>query len=411
MKKGPINSMDGFPVWYKDENELSLQLNTNPNDSLSGLTPADLPEPAQSVSFPDNYPGEAFYFLAEAEMETGTGERARLVLALEAAFANEIPRTGEQIVFGRVRIRVSGLQPNEEYTVTHPYGVDTFIAEPDGEGFGEINFTEDIGGLNGGNFELALTSRVHPFLQWDPSVLPLAPKGYIGDPNVLHPVIGSPLVDRFGKPQNIFRIEGPGIGIESPDRSTTRGINPNNCIETRDFALLGKLSTISGVDVVRTSYTQSESSGGLLDVFAISDVTPQEIEVTGRGINPKRLEGENGLYFARVSYIGEKPPSTVTVTNVSDNNPTSIKESVPVDFISASANYNSGSQTLTIQAASSDSINPIILTVANLGQGELPIPDGGVLTLNLISVPASVTILSTVGGKRIVPVVVTGVRP
>ncbi|MET1029572.1 MAG: IPT/TIG domain protein, partial [Domibacillus tundrae] len=365
------------------------------------------PNPGQPVSFPDNYPGEAFYFLAEAEMETGTGERARLVLALESTFVSGIPRAGEQIVFGRVRIRVSGLQPNEEYTVTHPYGVDTFIAEPDGEGFGEINFTEDIGGLNGGNFELALTSRVHPFLQWDPRVLPLAPEGYIGDPNVLHPVIGSLLVDRFGEPQNIFRIEGPEIGIGSPDRSTTQGINPNNCIETRDFALLGKLSTISGVDVVRTSYTQSESSGGLLDVFAISDVTPQEIEVAGRGVNPTRLEGENGLYFVRVSYIGENPPSTVTVTNVSDNNPASIKESVPVDFISASANYDNDAQILTIEASSSDSINPIILTVADLGQGELSIPVAGVLTLNLISVPANVTILSTAGGKIIIPVVVT----
>ena len=96
-------------------------------------------------------------------MTTGTGERARLVLALEAAFVNDVPRVDEQIVFGRVRIRVAGLQPNAEYTVTHPYGVDTFIAEPDGDGFGEINFTEDIGGFNGEDFELALNSRVFHF--------------------------------------------------------------------------------------------------------------------------------------------------------------------------------------------------------------------------------------------------------
>ena len=137
-------------------------------DPFSGISSADLPNPLQPVSFPDNYPEEAFYHQAEAEMTTGTGERARLVLALEATFVNDVPRVDEQIVFGRVRIRVAGLQPNAEYTVTHPYGVDTFIAEPDGDGFGEINFTEDIGGFNGGDFELALNSRVFPFLQWDP---------------------------------------------------------------------------------------------------------------------------------------------------------------------------------------------------------------------------------------------------
>jgi hypothetical protein len=149
MEVGPIKALHGFPEWYRDENGLRLQLNVDPSDPFSGITPADLPNPAQPVSFPDNFPGEAFYYAAEAEMETGTGERARLVLALEAAFVNEVPLPGDQIVFGRVRIRVEGLQPNAEYTVTHPYGVDTFIAEPDGDGLGEINFTEDIGGFNG----------------------------------------------------------------------------------------------------------------------------------------------------------------------------------------------------------------------------------------------------------------------
>ncbi|RFU61431.1 PKD domain-containing protein [Peribacillus glennii] len=407
MEVGPINALNGFPVWYKDENGLRLQLNTDPNDPFSGLTPADLSNPGQPVSFPNNFPGEAFYMLAEAEMQTGTGERARLVLALEAAFVSEIPREGDQIVFGRVRIRVAGLQPNAEYVVTHPYGVDTFIAEPNDKGFGEINFTEDIGGLDGGNFELALNSRIHPFLHWDPNVAPAPPEGYIGDPNVDHPVIGSPLVDRFGEPQNIFRIEGPGIGIGSPDRSTTPGINPDNCIETRGFSLLGKISTISGVDVTRTTYTQIDSSAGLLDVFAKSDVTPQQIEVSGSGIVPATLQGRQGLYFARVSYSGAQPPSSVTVRNVTDN-PDSIKEAVPVDFITASANYNNDSQTLIINASSSDKVNPIVLNVSDFGQGNLTIPAAGELTLTLTNVPANVTILSSAGGRTTIPVTVEG---
>ncbi|MBY0098577.1 PKD domain-containing protein [Mesobacillus maritimus] len=407
MEVGPINALHGFPEWYRDENGLRLQLNVDPNDPYSGITPADLPNPAQPVSFPDNFPGEAFYYAAEAEMETGTGERARLVLALEAAFVNEVPLRGEQIVFGRIRIRVEGLQPNAEYTVTHPYGVNTFTAEPDGDGLGEINFTEDIGGFNGGDFELALNSKVHPFLQWDPTVGPVAPVGYIGDPNVLHPVVGSVFIDRFGEPQNIFRIEGPGIGIGSPDRATTPGIDGDNCIETRNFALLGKISPISGVEVTRASYTQTDTSGGFIDVFAVSDVSPQEIEVTGIGMQPTILQGENGLYFGRIAYIGETPPPSIIIANITDN-PPSIHEVVPVDFISATVKYHTDSETLSIEATTSDTIHPIVLSIANFGQGDIPLPSTGLFTMNLTSVPASVTIVSSAGGEVTIPVVVSG---
>lgn len=407
MEVGPINAFDGFPIWYKDENGLRLQLNVDPTDPFSGITPADLPDPSQPVSFPNNYPGEAFYMQAEAEMTTGTGERARLVLALEAAFVNEVPRDDEQVVFGRVRIRVAGLLPNVEYTVTHPYGVDTFIAEPDGEGFGEINFTEDIGGLNGGEFHLALNSRLHPFLQWDPSVAPSAPEGYIGNPAVLHPIVGSLFTDRFGQPQNYFRIEGPGIGIGSPDRSTTPGIDGDNCIETNNFTLIGKISTISGVDVTRATYTQNESLSGLLDVFATSDDTAQTINVTGTGFNSTLLQGSDGQYFTRLRYTGARPPSTITVTNLSDN-PNSIKEVVPVDFITASANYDTDTQDLIISATSSDSIGAPILSIVDFGLGEIIIPSDGNSTTNLTFVPSIVTINSTAGGKSSIPVTVTG---
>lgn len=407
MEVGPINSFDGFPVWYKDENGLRLQLNVDPTDPFSGITTADLPNPSQPVSFPNNYPSEAFYQQVEAEMTTGSGERARLVLALEAAFVSEVPRVNDQIVFGRVRIRVAGLQPNIEYTVTHPYGVDTFIAEPDGEGLGEINFTEDIGGLNGGEFHLALNSRVHPFLQWDPTIAPIAPEGYIGNPVVVHPIIGSLFTDQFGQPQNFFRIEGPGIGIGSPDRSTTPGIDGDNGIETSNFTVSGKISTISGVDVTRATYTQSESLSGLLDVFATSDDTAQTINVTGTGIDSTLLQGSVGQYFARARFTGAPPPTTITVTNLSDN-PNSVKEFVPVDYITASANYDTDTQNLTIVATSSDSIGSPTLSVSDFGFGELIIPSDGISNTNLTFAPAIVTINSTAGGKSSITVTVTG---
>jgi len=406
MKVGPINAFNGFPFWYKDGNGLRLQLNFDHLDPFSGIDLAELPNPSQPVSFPNNYPAEAFYHQVEAEMTTGTGERARLVLALEAAFVNEVPTVDEQIVFGRVRIRIFGLQPNAEYTVTHPYGVDTFIAESD-DGIGEINFTEDIGGFNGGSFELALNSRVFPFLQWDPNIAPLAPEGYIGDPNVPHEIVGSLFVDQFGQPQNFFRIEGPRIGIGSPDRSTTPGLTPDNCIETRNFTVVGEISTVSGVDVLRATYTQTESTNGLIDVFAASDDNAQIIEVTGNGINPTQLQSSNGNYFARVRYSGETPPTTITVTNLSDN-PNSIKEVVPVDFITASANFDTDSQNLSITASSSDSVRTPILSVSDFGMGELTIPSEGTLNTNLTFTPPHVIITSSAGGERTIPVSVTG---
>ncbi|WP_039042068.1 hypothetical protein [Sporosarcina sp. ZBG7A] len=409
MELGPISAFDGFPVWYKDLNGLRLQLNVNPADPFSGITPADLPNPAEPVSFPDNYPEEAFYMSAEAEMTTGTQERARLVLALEAAFVNEVPRENEQIVFGRVRIRVAGLRANETYTVTHPYGIDTFIAEPDGNDptVGEINFTEDIGGVNGGDFDLALNSRVDPFLQWNPTVAPTAPAGYIGDPAVEHQIIGSLLEDQFGELQNIFRVEGPGIGIGSPDRSTTPGLNPDNCIETKIFSVLGKISTIAGVDVTRATYTQNEIDNGVIDVFAVSDDEPQIINVRGPGIETASLQRFNNQFFARVSFTGGRPPNIITVTNLSDN-PPSIKNITPIDFIIATAAFNTDTQELTIDAASSDTIGSPSLTIENFGIGELEILPGETFTTSVLIPPLQLTIHSSAGGKITIPVSVTG---
>ncbi|WP_045522182.1 PKD domain-containing protein [Neobacillus niacini] len=401
MKVGPTSGDNGFPVWYEDENGVRLQLNLDPNDPFSGFAPEELPNPTQPVSFPNNFPSEAFYHSAEAEMTTGTGERARLVLALEAAFVGETPTDGEQIVFGRVRIRVSGLVANASYTVRHPYGTDTFIAEiadPNEPGIGEINFTEDIGSVNGGDFHLALNSRVHPFLRWDPAVLPPAPDGYLGDPNVLHPIIGSVLLDQNGQPQNYFRIDGPGIGIGSPDRLT------DNSIETRNFTLLGTIATNSGVDVTRATYSKLADGSRFVDVFAISDVTPQEIEVTGPSLLPTRMDGTNGIYFTRANFTGDVVPSEVTVTNISDN-PDSSKTVVPVDFVSATAEYNTLTTTLKIIAKSSNEIDNVSLIVSDFGIGDLSLPpDGNLVIAALNFSPANVTITSTAGGEITIPV-------
>ena len=281
-------------------------------------------------------------------------------------------------------------------------------ADPGEPGFGEINFTEDIGSCSGGDFHLALNSRVHPFLRWDPTVLPLAPEGYIGDPNELHPITGSVILDQNSQPQNYFRIEGPGIGIGSPDRSTTPGINPDNCIETSNFTLFGTIATNSGVDVTRVTYSKSLDGSKYLDVFAISDDTPQNIEVTGPSLLPTRMDGTNGTYFTRVSYTGEDVPNEITVTNVSDN-PDSSKTVIPVDFVSTTAEYNTDTNTLTIIAQSSNEIDDVLLTVSDFGIGPLTIPIDGILAIDTVNFsPANITIISTAGGEITIPVQIIG---
>src|SRR5919107_4235504 len=196
---GPIDDTNGYPLWYKDTNNVKLELCLDPNDANCIM--GELPEPTQPVSFPDNFPDEAFWSSAESSIDAGGGDSALLVTAVEAAFgsADGLPAKGQQISFGRIRIRAGGLVDNATYKITHPYGVDTAISEV-GAVKG-VNVTEDVGALTpDGVFDQTLGSRPAPFLKWTGTD---APPGYLGDPTVDHAVTGSPFNTNF------FRIEGP----------------------------------------------------------------------------------------------------------------------------------------------------------------------------------------------------------
>ncbi len=239
---GPIDPRHGFPMWYQDDQGLRLALCLDTN----GLCLAEIPNPTLPPSVTDtliNFPGEAFWWSAEAEINRNIGGRVRLVLAKEAAFTTEDATIGNQISFSRIRIRIDELTPGASYTITHPYGSITLTADGDGDlAFdgtleasgpgsgggggpdGEIDTTEDIG-IGPSDFRAALNGRFSTYLRWDPAVAPAAPTGYIGNPNVTHTVIGSPLNT------NYFRVVGPNVG--GP------GINS---IETNLFSVQGKLA-------------------------------------------------------------------------------------------------------------------------------------------------------------------------
>lgn len=247
---GPIDPRHGFPMWYQDDQGLRLALCLDTN----GLCLAEIPNTSLPPSVTDaliNFPGEAFWWSAEAEINRNIGGKVRLVLAKEAAFTTENATVGNQISFSRIRIRIDNLTPNANYTITHPYGSITLTADGDGDlAFdggtidggttqasgpgsgggggggpdGEIDTTEDIG-IGPSDFRAALNGRFSTYLRWDPAVAPAAPTGYIGNPNVLHTVSGSPLST------NYFRVVGPNVG--GP------GINS---IETNLFSVQGKLA-------------------------------------------------------------------------------------------------------------------------------------------------------------------------
>src|SRR5207237_1035185 len=156
---------NGFPLYYVDANGLALQ----PCLNLAGCgaLAASLPNPLAPISFPANFPAEAFYARAVAKLTAGTVSGI-YTAAREGTFFNGVVAAGNQMVFTRVRIRVAGLQPAGLYTVTHPYGVKTLTADA----LGVINDTVTVGavpiGLVPTAFSLALAGPVGPtFLTWD----------------------------------------------------------------------------------------------------------------------------------------------------------------------------------------------------------------------------------------------------
>ena len=395
---GPISSSNHFPLWYKDSAGVRLELAVDPSDPF---TPAmgDLPIPGSAVAFPNNFPDESFYFLVEARMTTGgtaVPGRARLVLALEAAFGGSgAVADGQQLVFGRVRVRIDGAIPGAAYTFTHPYGqTDPLPADEDGRVF----VTEDIGVPLA--FATALGSEVAPFLQWtsgaalgpgefDP------PAGYVGDGVTEHTITGSPLGFNF------FRIEGPNIADAGGPRDPADPTNVNK-IQTSLFTVQGRLATVAGVDVPRAVYSRPAGGDVTLDVFASSE-PGQAMDVGGPGISPTRMHGGAGRYIARIA-TGQAVPASATVTNTTDVPPTVTVTSVSDAVAISQADFDPAARTLTVTAASSDVATPPVLAVT----------DFGVLTAapttfaDVDAPPVTVTVTSSAAGSERRTVAVTG---
>jgi hypothetical protein len=235
----------GYPFWYQEAVPVLDPVTGQPVlDAVTGLPvktgglqltacpgadpncismPVDPLDPA-SVAL--NVGAESFFHSADANLSYRSADGrnrvdANLVLALEGTFGNAAGAVvdGDQVVFGRIRLRAKVTNPGT-YTFTHPYGKLTFdVTDPTQL----INYTEDIGTITPGSpaadaaLAGALYSKINPFLRWttfnpdltltDPLLKVVVPGqpplAYVGNPLFRQTVVGSP----FGT--NYFEVVEP----------------------------------------------------------------------------------------------------------------------------------------------------------------------------------------------------------
>jgi hypothetical protein len=419
VQAGPVSPTHGFPDWYRDTNGIDLAPCLDPQDPNCGGAVA-APDNTAPITFPDNFPDEFFYQDATADgLTTGAGQNVLAEFALEGAFGVGAPAAGDQIVFSRIRYKITGgLKPDTDYKITQPYGTDTVHTDP-----GETSFfvTQDVG-VSPGDFNAALKGRVGPFLQWAPNPANPAdvpPAGYTGDGVTPHKVIGSELGTNF------VRIEGPGIGgaagTVNPNPCPTTGTKPysgpvNDCIQSDNFVVVGKKSLNGGVDVTRATYDRSADGATTQVQILANSKSVQDLVVQDgdNGAGPGRLfattplRADGGRYLARVNVPGAMP-AFVDVVNRGDV-PVTTKHVQLTDSVTATAVYHVtklGGDQLHVSAASSDK---------TLAGTELSLPQfnnkaldaSGQTDVTTDAPPESVTVKSSKGGTVTIPVTIDG---
>ena len=425
----------GYPLWYRDQNRLPLEicLSTAPSPNAPGSNMCNLLagptyDPALPLTFPTNFPDEAFWWATEATIREGN-VRGLLVLAIEGAWNTGEIVSGQQISFARMRIMVDAPVAGT-YRVVFPYGERTFTDVP--AGVHAIFHTEDIG-IQLGNFEGALQGGAGPFLSWD-SGIPINVNGelFIGDPNIEHTITGSPLGT------NYFRIEGP-------TGSNLDGLG-NDFVQTNLFAVTGKIHTepISTPLTVDKAVYARDPAGAQVSVFATTQPvanptndlapfpgnyallgTPSALQAAGTGIPTTPMEtnvAADGKFFSATGLFADPGtlPATVAVTNSADIPPTTVAVPLVDEVTVSQATYLPLTRTLTIDAASSDRVSPPALqafmpgmtaSLGTLTAGQLlvnfPVTDSSVTPAAVFETPPlTVTVRSAVGGELTVPVVV-----
>ncbi|MHC1726345.1 MAG: hypothetical protein AB9866_10110 [Syntrophobacteraceae bacterium] len=389
---GPINPVNGFPLWYQDSAGFTLDLPAPPlGDGATAPTQIFDPPVATPFSQQIGFASEAMYWSADSKIDLPGGGRALLVMALEAAFAQGDAINGDQIVFTRIRIRIDipATGAGRTYTVKHPYGTDVFPNVT--AGTRGINSTIDIG-VCAGNFAGALAGSIGPFLR---QLAPAPPSGWIGDGATEATATGSPTG------QNIFRIEGPDIG--GP------GVN---FVETNLFVVSGhKLATGSPLSVTtdRVSYSRN-ATDTTIEIFAKGN-PKATVTATIPGVaTPITLtpgtSTRRNSYFGRVTFPSSTPlPASITLNATLLANTATFVTGPPTDVVTiTSALFDTPTGRLIVLAASSDTVANPVLTVTdppltNITNGQLV--NGRLNTI--VGAPTSqITVGSAQGGSTTV---------
>ncbi|MBH3408534.1 cadherin-like domain-containing protein [Pseudomonas glycinae] len=418
---GPYTFATGkFPMWYQDNNLLSMELcqSRAASSRVPVSTPPAymctlLPEPgvfddALPMVFPDNWPPEAFWFLAETNIPNngaGFGVDA-YVAGVEAAFASGNPVDGDQQSFARIRIRVN-VPVAGTYTITHPYGVETVNVTTPGRR--AINITKDIGIGAPGNFSGALNGAIGPFLrsingpytEVNPDTGGI--ETFVGDPNLTEAVTGSPFNTNF------LRIDGPsGVGS----------------IQTNLFTVAGKVldnRQQTHVAVDRATYRRT-SAGVRAEVFAKADSSStlcfRETLALLPGPPPTPcqttlLGDNNGLFFGQRLGNGTLPSVVVvTATNpAGTTRPTAVSAKLTDVVKIQTARYSWASHSLLIEATSTDEVAVPDMVAQGYGRLSKTGTLQKITVADLTQPPATVTVKSAAGGSDTEPVVVVGSAP
>ncbi|MGK5114906.1 fibronectin type III domain-containing protein [Geodermatophilus sp. CPCC 205506] len=370
VQAGPVDASHGFPTWYEDKSGVRLEPCLDHTNPLCGIPADEVPNPSAPVSFPNNFPGEFFYQLVEAELPLRGGGTASLVLGLEGAWLNEVVNPGEQTVFARVRVDVDDAAPGTTFRFKHPFGELTVDTDATGRG----RFVQDVSPALG-NFDTPLAGNLGPFLKWRPGVLPAPPAGYLGNPDVLHQVTGSPTgFNRFTAWQGSLQ-EGT----------------------TDLFSISGKVAVNTGLKVDLAAV-----NGTHLDVFTTSKGSA--LEVVGQdgrfATTPMEHDPGSDRFYVRIPLqSGATAPTEVTVRNLSDKPVSS--STYKINGVSVSqATYDGTNLTVAASAVAPASYP---LTVVGIGT----LDSAAAKTFAISAPPATVTVKDASGATGTMRVSIT----
>ncbi|MHC8343540.1 hypothetical protein [Pseudomonas sp. RT6P73] len=415
---GPFVPANGsFAAWYQDSHGRTLDLCLSKAVSSRVASTPGAPaymcllnptpgvfDDAQPIVFPSNFPDESFWFTGDGSIvDAARGIDLSYVSAVEAAFAAEEPVEGDQVSFGRIRIRVD-VPTAGVYTITHPYGVDIFDV-PAG-GTRAINMTRDIGIGTPKTYDGALKSDIGPFLRsvngpyTETNPVTGAAERFVGDPNLEEAFTGSPFNT------NYIRIEGPN-GLD---------------LRTTVMAISGKLSNVvrpTPMITERSTYSRKAGESAPVaqqDVFVMAPPPPATVTLDSNSPALNLTEADTSGHWYAQSATNPTLPSTLVVTAdnhlaIPTSTPTTLSMPLTDLVVIQTAQYSLSTAQITVVASTSDETSPPVLTattgtgvaigalsgdgaVKSLATGISPIP------------PAKVRVTSSNGGSDTEEVVI-----